>query len=302
MQQRTPEQMQDLLLGFARQDDRVRAVWLNGSRANPNAPKDRWQDFDVVFAVRDYASFLADPHWVDRFGQRVIMQTRSDQEPPDANFSDWYIYLMQFADGNRIDLTLLPLEGAVDAYLADSMRVLWLDKDGLLPPVPPSTDAAYTIQKPDAAAFAHCCNEFLWVSTYVVKGLWRDEMPYAQAMYHGCVREAFDCMARWRIGVAWGFDVNPGKLGKWYGRFLPAPEYAQLLATYDCGSAAALLQSLLRLLALFQQWGLLVAAAFGYTYPVQEHRQVTAYLLSQGDPATMPMDVWQGKCLDGAGE
>ena len=31
----------------------VRAVYLNGSRTNPNAPKDRFQDYDVVYVVND---------------------------------------------------------------------------------------------------------------------------------------------------------------------------------------------------------------------------------------------------------
>ena len=53
MKHRTEQQMMDLILGFARRDDRVRAVWLNGSRANPKAPRDQFQDFDIVYAVTD---------------------------------------------------------------------------------------------------------------------------------------------------------------------------------------------------------------------------------------------------------
>ena len=37
---RSEREMYDLILGFARADERVRGVILNGSRANPNAPRD----------------------------------------------------------------------------------------------------------------------------------------------------------------------------------------------------------------------------------------------------------------------
>ena len=39
---RSEREMYDLILGFARADERVRGVILNGSRANPNAPRDKY--------------------------------------------------------------------------------------------------------------------------------------------------------------------------------------------------------------------------------------------------------------------
>ena len=35
---RSEQEMFDLILSFAKEEERVRAVVLNGSRANPNAP------------------------------------------------------------------------------------------------------------------------------------------------------------------------------------------------------------------------------------------------------------------------
>ena len=275
---RSEQEMMGMLMGFAEGDGRVRAAWLNGSRANPNAPKDRWQDFDIVFAVDDYESFLADPHWVDRFGERAVMQTRAEQEPAGADFSDWFIYLMQFTDGNRIDLTLVPLDKAEEAFLEDRMRVLLLDKDKRLPAVPPATDEDYWVKKPGAKEFADCCNEFLWVVPYVAKGLWRGEFTYAQGVYHGAVRDAFDQMAGWRIGLDHNFSVNPGKKGKWYQRFLPAEEWDELYSTYDCGSEKALFDSLLRMMALFQKWGHMLSKALGYPYPDGDQSKVMTYI------------------------
>ena len=44
--------MLDLILSTAHEDDRIRTVILNGSRANPNALPDRFQDFDIIYYYR----------------------------------------------------------------------------------------------------------------------------------------------------------------------------------------------------------------------------------------------------------
>ncbi len=76
---RTEQQMMELILGYAQKDDRVRAVAMNGSRVNPGLPADRFQDYDIVYLVREKDSFLQDPGWIDVFGPRIILQTPEDE-------------------------------------------------------------------------------------------------------------------------------------------------------------------------------------------------------------------------------
>lgn len=66
---RTEQEMMDLILGVAERDERVRAVVLNGSRANPNAPKGAFQDYDIVHLVTDLDSSVSDDSWIDVFGE-----------------------------------------------------------------------------------------------------------------------------------------------------------------------------------------------------------------------------------------
>ena len=54
---RTSEEMFRLILDVAREDDRIRAVVLSGSRADPEVPRDRYQDYDILFLVREVAPF-----------------------------------------------------------------------------------------------------------------------------------------------------------------------------------------------------------------------------------------------------
>ena len=65
---RSEQEMYQLILNIAKKDDRIRAVILNGSRANPNAATDLFQDFDIVYIVTEMTSFKSDPTWIDQFG------------------------------------------------------------------------------------------------------------------------------------------------------------------------------------------------------------------------------------------
>ena len=55
---RTEKEMFDLLISIAQSDERIRAVYLNGSRTNPNVPKDIFQDYDVVYVVTETKPFI----------------------------------------------------------------------------------------------------------------------------------------------------------------------------------------------------------------------------------------------------
>lgn len=179
---RTEREMTTLILGVAERDARVRAVFMNGSRANPNAPRDIFQDYDIVYVVEETASFRAQPGWVDVFGERLVMQTPDEMDHTAGQPTDLarcYGYLMQFADGNRIDLRLMTLPRALEECQSDSQTIVLLDKDGILPPLPLPSDTAYHIRRPDQTAFAGCCNEFWWTLPYVAKGLWRGRVTYA---------------------------------------------------------------------------------------------------------------------------
>ena len=135
---RSEQQMLRLITEVARADDRIRAVIMNGSRANPEAPKDCFQDFDIVYFVTDVEPYVHNRSWIARFGELMIMQMPEDMgEPPPAD-NGGFAYLMQFADGNRIDLTLFPIS-RLDEGEEDSLTQVLLDKDGIFDHIAPSS-------------------------------------------------------------------------------------------------------------------------------------------------------------------
>jgi aminoglycoside 6-adenylyltransferase len=273
---RSEQEMFDLIINTAKNDDRIRVVTLNGSRANPNARRDIFQDFDVVYFVTDVASFKKDLAWIDRFGERMILQMPDDMQDPPPNNDEGFAYLIQFADGNRIDLSIRPLD-KVKEWTDDSMTLLLLDKDGNVDPLPPASDKDYWPKPPSAKAFFDCCNEFWWCSPYVAKGLWRDEITYAQYMLE-VVREQLMKMMVWYIGIKTGFAVDPGKQGKYFNRYLEPVLWNLFLKTYSDADESHTWEALYAMGALFGRIATQVADHFGYDYPQGDADRVSAHL------------------------
>lgn len=277
---RSEQEMLDLIIGTARDDDRIRAVIMNGSRANPNAPRDRFQDFDIVYAVTDVAPFWHNLAWIDRFGERMIVQLPEDMQDPPPSRDGGFVYLVQFMDGNRIDLGIYPIDQA-RVRAQDSLSMLLLDKDGVIGPLPPPSERDYLPRPPSAKAFADCCNEFWWVCPYVAKGLWRGEFLYARYMLDEVVRAELMKMLTWYIGVQTGFSANPGKFGKYFQRYLTPAQWALLLQTFADGSDAQTWDALAAMGRLFREAALQVAAHFGFDYPVGDDERVSGYVGSR---------------------
>ncbi len=274
---RTEQEMLDLIIGTARKDERVRAVILNGSRVNPNAPKDFFQDYDVIYLVTEKESFLADPAWIKVFGALMILQLPDDMSDPPPEGKDYYGYLMQFADGNRIDLTLYPIS-RVDHLKDDTLTLTLLDKDGILPQFDPPNDSGYLPAPPTAKKYFDCANEFWWCSPYVAKGLWRGEIVYARQMLDLYVREQLNKMLVWYIGMRTDFLKSPGKMGKYFEHLLEPELWQMLVNTYSDADYGHTWDALLLMGELFRRVAIPVAERFGFTYPDGEDQRVTAHL------------------------
>jgi aminoglycoside 6-adenylyltransferase len=274
---RNEKEMLQLILDTARQDERIRAVIMNGSRADPNAPRDIFQDFDIVYVVTDPAPFRNNYEWIKRFGELMILQEPDDMHDPPAESSAGFGYLMQFTDGNRIDLNIFPLTKVADLR-KDTSSLLLLDKDGLMGAFPPADESGYLPNPPTAKQFSDCTNEFWWCCPYVAKGLWREELPYAKAMLDGVVREQLMKMLAWHIGMRTDFKVNPGKFGKHFQKHLAPEVWDLLLRTYSGPSYDATWYALLTMGELFRKVAVPVAEHFGFSYPFDDDRRVTAHL------------------------
>ena len=272
---RSEKEMMDLILRVAREDERIRAVYMGGSRNDPNAPRDMYQDYDIVYIVRNIASFTADHSWINVFGPRLMLQMPEAMRDPEGlgNFN----YLMLFEDGNRIDLRLFPIEKP-ELIENDSLNRTLLDKDGILLAFPEPDDSSYWVTPPSELFYTSCCNNFWWCMQNAAKGIARDERPYAMEMYNGIVRAELNDMASWYIGCTHNFAVSSGKMGKYFKRWLPEELYRQYLDTYSDSEPENLWRAVFAACDLFSRLAVHVAECLGYVYNRQDEENMRTYL------------------------
>lgn len=270
---RNESEMLNLIIGIAERDDRIRAVYMNGSRTNPNVKKDIFQDYDIVYVVKENQPFYEDEKWIDAFGERLYMQ-RPDMVDRgfglEVDFDKCFGWLMQFKDGNRIDLHILPIEEATVAITDDALCVILLDKDHILPSIQPPSDKDYRIQRPTQDAFSACCNEFWWCLNNVAKGLWREEIPYVhQAYYQGSHAQCIQ-MLSWWAGYTYGFQISTGKASKYLKAYLPADLWDRFIETYISGQPSDIWKSVFIMCDLFHDTASELGKLLGYAYHQEE--------------------------------
>jgi aminoglycoside 6-adenylyltransferase len=279
---RSETEIMDLLLTTALDDEHIRAVVLNGSRVNPNVEPDHFQDFDLIYVVTEIGPFLSNHDWIDRFSELMILQTPDLIGKPRTRADDGFTWLMQFMDGNRIDLTLIPISH-LEKMEEDSLSVLLLDKDGLFESFPAPSETSYLPIPPTAKAFFDCCNEFWWVSPYVAKALARGQILYAKQKLDDTLRVQLMKVLTWLFGIHTDFQRNPGKSNTHLREVLTEAQWQQLLATYTPAEVDATWDALFAMGALFREVAREVGEASGFDYPEKEDEAVSRYLLEIRD-------------------
>ena len=166
---RTETEMLDLILQIAKKLQ-VDAEALSGLRTNQKVQTDEFQDYDVVYLVENFEELISDLSWLDQFGNRLIEQHNI--------LGNRRLYLMLFEDGNRIDLTLCPKDHIQEWVDSEADYTVLKDEKGLFESYTTSPQRYWT-NPASATDFDKSCNEFWWVSAYVVKGICRNQVIYA---------------------------------------------------------------------------------------------------------------------------
>ena len=281
--------MLKMLIDFAGNDERIRLITLEGSRTNKNIPRDSFQDYDVSYFVTDMDSFMEDDIWLDYFGKRIIMQKPEDMELFPPELGNWFSYIIIFEDGNKLDLTLIPINEVEDYFsTGDGLVKVLLDKDSLVKNDVIPSDRTYWIKEPTAREFDDCCNEFWMVSTYVVKGLARGEILFAIDHLHEIARPNLLRMMSWQIGLERGFTFSLGKNYKFINQYLPQEDWEAFLLTYSQNSSQNMWKSLFICYDLFRKYSKAVSEGLRFTYPDYD-KAITKYTLGQGDRNLVPL-------------
>ena len=263
---RSQEQMLRLISQTAK-SIQVEAVAMSGSRTNPKAPKDEFQDYDVVYVVDDLDNLTSDLSWLDQFGTRIIEQHNV--------LGNRRLYLMLFEDGNRIDLTLCPTEYIQEWVDSEADYTVLKDEKGLFVPYSPNPQR-YLTSPASAIEFDKACNEFWWVSAYVVKGICRKQAIYATDHLYGiCQQELLKVLA-WRVAADKG-TIDIGKNYKYLFQYLPAEKEKEFSNLLDFSSVEKITQSLFSTMNLFHREAHILAQKVGFDYDKEVAEKMIEY-------------------------
>ena len=263
---RTEPEMLDLILQTAKVLQ-VDAVAMSGSRTNSQAPKDEFQDYDVVYIVDDFDNLTSDLAWLDRFGTRIIEQHNV--------LGNRRLYLMLFEDGNRIDLTLCPKVHIKEWVESEADFTVLEDPKGLFAPYSPNPQRYWT-SPASVIEFEKACNEFWWVSAYVVKGICRKQLLYATDHLYGiCHQELLKVLA-WQVASDKG-TVDIGKNYKYLFNYLPTEKEKEFLNLLDFSSLEKITQSLFATMKHFHQEAQYLANKMGLDYDKEVAERMIEY-------------------------
>ena len=263
---RTETEMLDVILKTA-ETLQVAAVAMSGSRTNPKAPKDEFQDYDVVYVVDDLDNLTSDLSWLDQFGKRIIEQ--------EVALNQRRLYLMLFEDGNRIDLTLCPKQQIQEWVDSEAEFIVLVDKKGLFEYYSPSPQR-FWMSSASETDFKNSCNEFWWVSAYVVKGICRKQVIYTTDHLYGICQQELLKLLAWQV-AADKETVDVGKNYKYLFQYLPAEKEKEFSNLLDFSSIDKITQSLFATMELFHQEAQFLAHKMGFDYDMEVAEKMIEY-------------------------
>ena len=247
--------MLDLILQTAK-TIQVEVVAMSGSRTDTTAPKDEFQDYDVVYVMDDLDNLTSDLSCLDQFGKRIIEQ--------EVTLGHRRLYLMLFEDGNRIDLTLCPKDHIQEWVDSEADYTVLKDEKGLFESYTTSPQRYWT-NPASSIDFEKACNEFWWVSAYVVKGICRNQLIYATDHLYGICQQEFLKILAWQVASDRG-KVDIGKNYKYLFQYLPAEKEKEFSNLLDFSSSDKITQSLFATMKFFHQEAQFLAKKMGFDY------------------------------------
>ncbi len=284
---RTYEEMLELILQTAQDDERIRAVTMEGSNTTDGAVHDAYSDFDITFFVTDIREFTKGRTYMSRFGEILIQQCPDDwyEQPYDYESRNNFAYLTQYRDGNRIDLTLVDVSNIAEQTKFTEPRRVLVNKDHFEELRNITSKEAFFINRPSGQEYFNTCNEFRWLSNYVTKGICREELYYAKCMMDEYMMHMFMKMLNWKIAVDHDFRVTTGACSKYLKNYLSKEEMTRFQGIFANGEYGDMTEKLFVMYDYFAELARYVAEKLGYGFDDEETQSVRNFMQSRLDEA-----------------
>ncbi len=271
---KTEREVLEEIYNIASIEDDIRAVCMNGSRVYKFIEPDEYQDFDIAFIVKNYESFIQHVSFIKNFGEPIISQC--NRERSDSGIKDQLFYMVLFENHMRVDFRFIPIE-CIEAYRhEDYLLKVLIDKDNYFSEQIELSDKKYHIKKPNQKRFDFVCNEFWWLSTYVVKGIKREEIFYA-IDHLNMMRDLLLTMYDWKVGNKFNWQISTGKNHKLLKKYISKSEWNKLLESYPHGEVVDITNSLLSITEQFYILSVEIAKDLNMELETAEANKVIKY-------------------------
>jgi len=263
---------------YANNNPNIVAVLITGSMANPNRKIDVLSDLDIIFISKDLEILIDDKSWRKEFGKILSF------------FNDDFLLenikthtcLVLYDDYIRIDFSIWSTDlikriiqkDQLPEYLDIGYKVL-VDKNNLLDNLKEPTYQAYKIDKPTEKEFLKNVNDFWWDITYIAKYLWRDQFYFAKRMDYFIKFKLVRQMIDWKIGLENKWDVNTGKFGTKYKKYLDNSTWIKLKDTFSDGNMENNWETLFKMISFYSDISKEIAEKLNFNYPKKRDEMVT---------------------------
>lgn len=275
---------EDQISAWAETQPHVRAILVIGSRARRDHPADDWSDLDLIVFVDDFNPYLAQPDWLDVFGE-VWVWIR-DWIGTSWSAAKYPEYLAVYAGGNKLDFSFFPVDRLrqmagddprrLDSSYQRGYRVL-VDKDGLAAQLPPPLSAPLPAAQPSAQEFQTLNEEFWYAALQVARCLRRGDLWGVKVRDHTLKKHLLamiECHAHARHG--WDRDTwHDGRFMREWGDPQAWQALHQAFAHFDAADSARALRVTLDL---FRRLSAEAAQPLGYAYPAQLDARITGLI------------------------
>lgn len=263
----------------------IRGVLLIGSQARIDRPADDWSDLDLALIATDPDRYLDRADWLGQIGttwvsfiEGTIVQTRERrvlfEGALDVDFN--FFTPEQFQRIFR--------EGLAAAVLHRGARVL-VDKDGIIPSLPPPSAEAPVVGPPSEAEFLAIVNEFWYRAVWAAKKLRRGELYIALGQSNGALLRLLREMLERHARATRGWQADTWHDGRFLEQWADPRALAALREAYARYDAADIRRSLLAMMELFRWVARETAERLGFSYPRAADERATEWVrhcLAQG--------------------
>ena len=261
------------ILDFAKNNDNIRAVVLQGSLANPVDRVDLLSDLDPLFYVKDVKEFIEDDKWLNKFG--VIISRLYDEWKLEDNLKS-YIRMVIYEDGLKVDFGIAPIEAIKNINDLMFYKVL-LDKDNLIKPSNITTEEKFYPNKPTSWEYQKVVNDFFWDIAYIAKSLHREEMYFAKFIFEN-INKMIRKLLSWHLGITHNWEVNIGLEGRYLKTLLTEDLWNKVLATFSGSKVVDNWKAIYAACNLVRELGNEIADKLDFVYPFEQDITIINYL------------------------